>query len=304
MEPSEDSNAPPQEDAVSSDLEVAPNQSFRSFDEDEHISASTEHLVTNPSSSQNSSRHQPNVRKSDCSSDWCTTPPIYFLLFTNLVMILMTFILPVICSARPNQKKPVAQCLIDPFSVLIYTHTLYWFSHLIVDQYLKYHHRRGRLRGYLEFYIQTKNLRRTPFYIISFGNAILLATVTGLHDYCDHNTNTSCEEKETDIEALRGLISLECMVVAFMWVKYIMAVRKFKKDNRPPDLYRTEFRDQVLGLRMPISPGNNVWPPESRDEVDILELQSELLLYLCPNIGVEADVLQQVITQARSYPRQ
>lgn len=223
---------------------------------------------------------------------------MYFLLFTNLVMILMVFILPVICESHKPKPGEPPQCVVDPFSMLIYTHTLYWFSHLIIDQYLKYHHRRGRLRGYLEFYIQTKNLRRTPFYIISFGNAILLVTVTAVHDICDHSSDASCEDKETKIELLRGLITLQCMGVAFMWVKYIMAVKKFKKDNRPPDLYRSEFRQQVLGIpslgslntsyeqgmRTPVYP-----PVESRDETDLLNIQSELLVYLCPVIGQEND---------------
>ena len=117
---------------------------------------------------------------------------------------------------------------------------------MIGDQYLKWHHRRGRLHGYLEFYIRTKNLRRTPFYIVSFGNAILLLTVTAIHDHCDHSQDPSCQNKEAKIEALRGLITIECMIIAFMWLKYIMVVKKFKKDKCPPDLHRKEFRQQVM----------------------------------------------------------
>ena len=131
-------------------------------------------------------------------------------------------------------------------SCLIFSHTLYWFCHMIGDQYLKWHHRRGRLHGYLEFYIRTKNLRRTPFYIVSFGNAILLLTVTAIHDHCDHSQDPSCQNKEAKIEALRGLITIECMIIAFMWLKYIMVVKKFKKDKSPPDLQRKEFRQQVM----------------------------------------------------------
>ena len=121
---------------------------------------------------------------------------------------------------------------------------------MIGDQYLKWHHRRGRLHGFLEFYIRTKNLRRTPFYIVSFGNAILLLTVTAIHDHCDHSQDPSCQNKEAKIEALRGLITIECMIIAFMWLKYIMVVKKFKKDKSPPDLQRKEFRQQVMHILM------------------------------------------------------
>ena len=107
--------------------------------------------------------------KSDCPSNWCTTPSVYFLLLTNLFMILMVFVLPVICEVK-NQDGTGNRCAVEPFSILIYCHAFYWVCHLVVDQYLKFHHRNGRLLGYLEFYIQTKNLRRSPFYIISAGN--------------------------------------------------------------------------------------------------------------------------------------
>ena len=150
--------------------------------------------------------------------------------------------------------------------------------------------------------MKAKDLRRTPFYIISFGNAILLITTTVLVDYCDHfrDKDPSCEDKETKIEILRGLVILECMAVAFMWVKYIMAVKKFKKDNNPPDLYRPEFREQVLGLRSSgcLSRQSELEapavyrPPESREEIDILEKQTELLLYLCPAIGLVCEPTQ------------
>ena len=58
-------------------------------------------------------------------------------------------------------------------------------------------------QGYLEFYIETKNRRRIPFYILSIGNAIMLPILTNpnqgnailmivvmiLHDLCDSNDN-------------------------------------------------------------------------------------------------------------------
>merc|ERR1712051_987137 len=112
--------------------------------------------------------------KSNCPSNWGTEPSVYFLIITNIVMVLMVFILPVICGdddskGHADQDENLSLCKIATFSILIYCHTVYWFFHLIVDQYLKHHHRKGRLLGYLEFYIQTKNLRRSPFYLTSFG---------------------------------------------------------------------------------------------------------------------------------------
>jgi len=242
--------------------------------------------------------------KSDCPSNWCTSPSVYFLIITNIVMVLMVFILPVICGdddskGHADQDDNLSLCKIATFSILIYCHTVYWFFHLIVDQYLKHHHRKGRLLGYLEFYIQTKNLRRSPFYITSAGNAILLLSSTILNDSCDFDKECA---KHYEIELLRALICVEGLTVMFMWTKYIVAVRKFKKDNKKPDVYREDFRRKVLNKPREIAGDPNcsgdaststLLPTESRDEIDVAELQSELLVLLCPTLGKESDEVRR-----------
>jgi len=242
--------------------------------------------------------------KSDCPSNWCTTPSVYFLIITNIVMVLMVFILPVICGdddskGHADQDDNLSLCKIATFSILIYCHTVYWFFHLIVDQYLKHHHRKGRLLGYLEFYILTKNLRRSPFYITSAGNAILLLSSTILNDSCDSDKECA---KHYDIELLRALICVECLTVMFMWTKYIVAVRKFKKDNKKPDVYREDLRRKFLNKPREIAGDPNcsgdasnstLLPSESRDEIDVAELQSELLVLLCPTLGKESDEVRR-----------
>ena len=147
----------------------------------------------------------------------------------------------------------------------------------------------------------TKNLRRTPFYIISFGNAILLVVITALNDYCNNNQDAACNDKGTKVDVLKGLITIESMFVAFMWCKYIMTVKKFKKASPDPDIMRAEFLAK-LGIkhtRVDESAAPSTSPPpasseattavEPRDIKEVLELQSELLSFLCPYIGYEPD---------------
>ena len=265
-------------------------ESIEALGADDDRTASTENLTNGPAA----------VRKSDCSSTWCTLPSVYLLLITNLIMVVMVFILPMLCDTKPKEEQ---KCFVEPFSLLIYSHTLYWFCHMIGDQYLKWHHRRGRLHGYLEFYIWTKNLRRAPFYIVSFGNAILLVTVTAIHD----NEDRSGQENHgggPKVEALRGLITLECMIIAFMWLKYVMVVKKFKKDKSPPDLHRPEFREKILNYRNQASAATGcaarIPEAENNVSVDVLELQSELFVYLCPELGQEQDRLRQIVTLGRN----
>ena len=272
-------------------------------DEEESIEAiGTGDVDDRTASTENLTNCSRAVRKSDSSSTWSTLPSVYLLLITNLIMVVMVFILPVICDTKPKEEQ---KCFVEPFSLLIYSHTLYWFCHMIGDQYLKWHHRRGRLHGYLEFYIWTKNLRRAPFYIVSFGNAILLVTVTAIHDNEDRSGHES-RGGGPKVEALRGLITLECMIIAFMWLKYVMVVKKFKKDKSPPDLQRPEFREKILNYRNNQASTNSngcaVRIPEAENHVsvDVLELQSELLVYLCPELGQEQDRLRQIVTLGRS----
>ena len=61
-------------------------------------------------------------------------------------------------------------------------------------------------------------MRRAPFYIVSVGNALILLTSTVLHDYCE--THVCKSNKFTNIDFLRGIITVECIVVAFMWFYY------------------------------------------------------------------------------------
>ena len=75
------------------------------------------------------------------------------------------------------------------------------------------------------------------------GNAILLLSSTILNDACDFDKECA---KHHEIELLRALICVEGLTVMFMWTKYIVAVRKFKKDNKKPDVYREDFRRKVL----------------------------------------------------------
>jgi len=276
---------------------TAANES-RSFGEDEILSIPPAISV------------QDDYSKTACPRTWSTSPPVYFLLLTNLFVVLMVFILPVICGVDEDNEgqsgKTPSKCGIDPFSILIYSHTFYWGCHLTADQYLKYHHRQARLLGYLEFYINTKNLRRSPFYMISGGNAILLITSTALSDSCYPKENCP---KWMNIELLRAIICLECMIVSFMWTKYIVAVKKFKKDNKKPDVYREEFRRRVLNKGLDISGGSDqpIDNPESVDEIDVMELQSELLVCLCPKITQEPDILRQILHReatGRNLPRE
>jgi len=257
--------------------------------------------------------HENLPRKSDRSHHQLSgsVPVAIFLGITNVVVILMVFLLPICCSRQG--RTPAQVCVLEPFSWLLYTHTFYWLCHLLGDQYLKFEHRALRLRGYIEFYVKTKNIRRTPFYIISTFNAVLLVTAVALGDYCDNNEgDPGCQAKETKIEVLRGWIVLEGLSVGAMWLKYVMDHRKFRKEKSCPDMWREDFREKVLRPRLTSSPGPSGSESESRPPVYperpptqeyIMELQAELLVLLCPDIGQTEDLRQRITNYVRPLTR-
>ena len=130
-------------------------------------------------------------------------------------------------------------CPVQPFSLLIYSHAAYWLLHLIIDPYLKRQHKSNRMQGYLLFYLDTKNIRRAPFYAVSVGqstrhqyraschinsdfisksyvvgNFLLLVVNVILTDFClayPGSCNTSARFNKVDW--LRGLITVEAMAI-------------------------------------------------------------------------------------------
>lgn len=210
-----------------------------------------------------------------------TLPVAIFQILCNVVMIILVFLMPILCHGDEQSEI----CPISPFSILIYSHGLHWTIHLIADQFMKAQHKKNRLNGYLEFYLMTKNMRRTPFYIVSFGNAVLLITITVLHDYCDPD---KCDEhnKYTKVDYLRGLITLECLVIMSLLFYYIMNVREFHAQQFPPDVLREDLMNKMLNNRQQSSSSSSSSssvvidenPKLIRDQV--MEKQAELIRYL------------------------
>lgn len=100
------------------------------------------------------------------------------------------------------------------------------------------------LYSFLNIYLCfQKNIRRTPFYLVSIGNAVLLITVTALNDYCDQN---HCQDKFTKVDYLRGLITLESLIICCLWVNYIINVREFHAEKAVPDVMRDEARRRLM----------------------------------------------------------
>merc|ERR1712179_403550 len=176
------------------------------------------------------------------------------LIIHSLVMITLIFLLPIICEQRSKPHGPnstqvsdgptqFAKCYVDSFSLLIYCHSLYWLAHLIWDQYLKKKHKENRISGYLDFYLDTKNIRRAPFYIVSTCNFLLLLVMTLLHDYDDYLQYYYDNFRKVDW--IRGLITIECIAIICLITFYIRKVCKFNRQKMPPDVMCDSYMERL-----------------------------------------------------------
>jgi len=96
------------------------------------------------------------------------TPPWAWTAFmANFAMIILVFVIPIACdiptaSVEDNEQhgdkddpQPSNICSLEPLSIFVYAHAINWIIHLFVDQYLKYRHKKSRINGFIEFYLET-----------------------------------------------------------------------------------------------------------------------------------------------------
>ena len=70
----------------------------------------------------------------------------------------------------------------------------------VITQHRKRFVREGAIYTFLlkNVFFRTKNVRRTPFYLVSAGNAVLMFVVVLLHDLCDNHPTCSHFTKVKD----------------------------------------------------------------------------------------------------------
>ena len=208
--------------------------------------------------------------------------------------IVLVFTLPSLYDRHSNVAHTFGS-----FSILIYSHGAHWAAFLIIDQFLHYHHHKSRLQGYLEFYARTKNIRRAPFYILSVGNAVLMTVVMILHDLCDRNY--TCTHTFTKVDYLRGLITLESLVVICLVVSYIFILSDHHKKQLPPDVMREDFTSSIM---QNTSQEDVIGCLEPDQVMEVLERQAEMIRYLhehTENLGRKILVLNTQLR--REQPR-
>ena len=143
--------------------------------------------------------------------------------------------------------------------------------------------------------------------MVSVGNAIVLLTSTGLHDYCDHNAGDCSANKFTNIDFLRGVITVECLAIAFMWFYYMNLVRKFNREANKPDYVRGDLmREWLVDLSAVAEEEEETYVrhnvigmlPETRD--GLVEKHAELIRYMIAHVQkLNEKILELTMRSAR-----
>ena len=113
-----------------------------------------------------------------------------------------------------------------------------------------------------------------------------------LHDLCD--SGKGCSHTFTKVDYLRGLITLESMVVVCLVVSYIYILSEHNKKALLPDVLREEFTSAV-------TPRNDIVGSQGPDQVsEVMERQAEMIRYLhehSQNLGRKILILTNQLSQ-------
>jgi len=168
-----------------------------------------------------------------------------------------------------------------------------------------------------------KNMRRAPFYLISVGNAALLITNVALGDYCENaKPDSPCgQNKIIEVDLVRGLITLEAMIIMCFWGKYLRDAHRFQREKNLPDVLRAEARRRLMLCGSNEGAANNPDEEESQSQVlaavldgerqrsaeevkqEILERQAELLRYLHSHVEVQNDRILELVAEKAELGR-
>jgi len=214
-----------------------------------------------------------------------TLPAAILQVVLCIAQIVLVFLLPALYREGEHSS-------LSSFSLLIYSHSAHCAAFFAIDQYLQLHHRRSRRQGYLAFYLRTKSLRRAPFHILSAGSAVLVLVIVILHD-----TAGPCLPAGARVDYLRGLVTLESLVVLCLVTSYIHLLAGFHAACRPPDVLRGDLYPALPDARELVGSRE----PGQLDVV--MERQAEMIRYLTERCDQLCGKVQQVTALLGSKER-
>ncbi|CAF1401479.1 unnamed protein product [Adineta ricciae] len=205
-----------------------------------------------------------------------TTGFIILHILLTIAFITGIVLFPAIICPDPPRNDTIGRCNNHSgYNIALYIHAGGYIVSLAFDRLYHHYQDLSRRDGYLEFYRQTRNLRRTPLFIISTGNAILVALIELLESYRDSLFHLNWKLYPWYFLAL--LTSLEVLVIlgALLW--YLVLTLKFNKRRARPDATQEDLLSSFVTSQ---TAANEIGFRDESYRENVLEKQADLIRYL------------------------
>ncbi|XP_058131366.1 transmembrane protein 192 isoform X2 [Dasypus novemcinctus] len=191
-------------------------------------------------------------------------------MFIHLVFVILAFLTGVLCSyPNPNEDKCPGNYT-NPLkvqTVIILGKVILWLLHLLLEQYIQYHHSKVRNRGYNMIYRSTRHLKRLALMIHSTGNTGLLLTLCIQHSFP--------EPGKLYVALILAILALELICSLTCLLIYTVKIRKFNKAKPRPDVLEEE---KIYAYPSSVNSETGFRTISCLEE--IVEKQGDIILYL------------------------
>ncbi|XP_052805755.1 transmembrane protein 192-like [Mya arenaria] len=176
------------------------------------------------------------------------------------------FILPKLCTDE--------KCGVSAYALELFLVAGVWFIQLAIDRYYRNQHYRSRLFGYLNFYRQTRNIRRLPLVVASAALSILLITTQIIMEKCVHQVKCGPLSREGYIQIV---VSVSCALQIGLLVIYSIRTIQFNRSGASPDVNQEELMTSFLQTN---SISSDIGFRDAGLLDQVLEKQADMIRYL------------------------
>lgn len=184
----------------------------------------------------------------------------------HVVFVVLSVLVSILCILKENNSE---QCdnILEPVGgdgAIVFSKVFLWGFVLLFTVCVKYHHKRARSRGYLQFYRQTHEVIHLPLVLHSGGNALLLWVVAAKipQDLKAYLVLT--------ILCVELLVSLPCLIY------YAVQVVQFNRQRAAPDVSQEEHLHNFSVTSVPTETGFR----EGSNLAEVVDKQADLIEYL------------------------
>ncbi|XP_028300180.1 transmembrane protein 192 [Gouania willdenowi] len=183
----------------------------------------------------------------------------------HVVYVVLSVCVGVLCVLKFGQEEVCMKILgsVQGDTVVVFGKVCLWVLVVLFTAYVKHHHNRARIRGYLLFYRNMKDLKHLPLITHSAGNALLLLLQAVDVSPAVH------------IYMLLTVLGLECLVSVSSLIYYAVKVRQFNTEQAAPDV----SQEDVSHYSITSSPTETGFRGSSSLE-EVVEKQADLIEYL------------------------